>query len=98
RPKPSQLWARADEAGAAVKRLLVDRFYNELVDTVMAQPQQVRELALFRLRRLDKEISNEEPELGMDLAMMAAAEIAPDLPRKVLQRLGWGPAALALLN
>jgi hypothetical protein len=98
RPKTSQLWARVSSAETIFKRLLINRFYDELVDTVMAEPEDIRELALFRLEHRYWQISKEEPGFGMDEMLVTAAEIAPDLPRKVLRRLGWGKDELARLN
>ena len=45
-----------------------------------------------------QEVLDTWPEQDLGDMLMIAARIAPDLPRKVVERLGWGPGELAMLN
>ena len=95
----ARLWAGIGEAEEAIERLLVDRLYTEL-DKLLAETS-VGTLPVPVLRRMAQKTqeSSDKRRKGIKVdSMSAAAGLAPDLLRKVLERLEWGPAELAVLN
>ena len=52
----------------------------------------------LRVYRSFQEVLDKWPEQDLGDMLMIAGSIAPDLPRKVVARLGWGPDQLAKLN
>ena len=52
----------------------------------------------LRVYRRFQEVVDTWPEQDLSDMLMIAAGVAPDRPRKVIERLGWGQEELALLN
>ncbi len=95
----SRLRAGVGEAEEAIERLLVGRLHTELDKLVAESTAESLPIPVLRRMILTNRDITDQRRKGIQVDSMAVyAGLGPDLPRKVLESLGWGAAELALLN